>query len=208
MKYAICDDMKRFRDTLRGKIEQYSTKDGQIPEIEEYSSGEELLEVFSPDKYDAIFLDYEMKELNGLQTAQEIRRVDKNVQIIFHTGYNSLDTTGYDLGIYEFIVKGSSDDIYSRKLSEIYDRCKLGNEVFSSDKMNIKVKHIIYFHQRLFKTIMVTDSGEVEIKGKISNIDIPKFVRASKSYLINPLHIIVDMKQVVILDNKQEIQIK
>ena len=55
---------------------------------------------------------------------------------------------------------------------------------------------------------MVTDSGEVEIKGKISNIDIPKFVRASKSYLINPLHIIVDMKQVVILDNKQEIQIK
>lgn len=81
MKYAICDDMKRFRDALREKIERHCSKNGSIPEIEEYSSGEELLEVFAPDKYDAIFLDYEMNELNGLQTAQEIRRTDKNVQI-------------------------------------------------------------------------------------------------------------------------------
>lgn len=207
MKYAICDDMKRFRDALREKIERHCSKNGSIPEIEEYSSGEELLEVFAPDKYDAIFLDYEMKELNGLQTAQEIRRTDKNVQIVFHTGYNSLDITGYDLGTYEFIVKGSSDDIYSRKLSAIYDRCELGNIVFTSDKIDIKVKHIIYFQQKLFKTIMVTDSGEVELKGKISKIDIPKFVRASKSYYINPLHIVIDMQQVIFLDNKQEIRI-
>lgn len=47
--------------------------------------------------YRNIFLDYEMNELNGLQTAQEIRRTDKNVQIVCHAYfYGSYARDDYD----------------------------------------------------------------------------------------------------------------
>lgn len=42
--------------------------------ISEFGSGEEFIKDFKKNMYDIIILDIEMKELNGLETAERIRR--------------------------------------------------------------------------------------------------------------------------------------
>ena len=49
--------------------------------VEKYYSGESLVK--SKKKYDLVFLDIEMKELDGIETAQEIRSLVPSVIVIF-----------------------------------------------------------------------------------------------------------------------------
>lgn len=39
--------------------------------------------------YDLIFLDIEMGELNGIDTAEKIRQIDTRVEIVYVTNYSS-----------------------------------------------------------------------------------------------------------------------
>lgn len=46
-----------------------------------------------------------MKDLNGLQTAEFIRQLDKNVILIFMTGYDKFVYQGYEVKAFRYILK-------------------------------------------------------------------------------------------------------
>ena len=59
-----------------------------------FTDGLEILEEYRP-VYDIIFLDVEMPQLDGMETARRIRAMDSEVQLIFITNmaqYASRDT--------------------------------------------------------------------------------------------------------------------
>ena len=123
MRIAICDDVKIFLVQLKAMlIGYYPYKDVPL-EIDEFSSGEELLKVFSADRYDAVILDVEMKAVNGLQTAHEIRKADELVTIAFHTSYNKLNLSDYEIGRYIHMEKGQSNKVYQEQFSELFSCC-------------------------------------------------------------------------------------
>ena len=66
MRIAICDDMQLFLDELHEMILKYCPEDLKPVMVDEFHSGEEFLESFSFGKYDAVILDIEMKQLNGI----------------------------------------------------------------------------------------------------------------------------------------------
>lgn len=53
-----------------------------------------LLLSFQKGKFDIIFLDVSMPELDGFETAERIRRMDKNVSIVFCTSYYTISNAG------------------------------------------------------------------------------------------------------------------
>ena len=79
MQIAICDDEKNIRELIGDKIKT------QFPEaeIDFYSSGDELL--LSDKPMDILFLDIQMYGRNGMETARELRKIDKRTIIIFVT---------------------------------------------------------------------------------------------------------------------------
>lgn len=97
MRVAICDDMDIFLKKLRKQINIYCC-DNEFVQIDEFSSGEELLDHFEIDKYGRSNSGRRNEKINGLQTAHEIYRIDKGVVIAFHISYNSLHTAEYDIG--------------------------------------------------------------------------------------------------------------
>ena len=62
------------------------------PEVscDAFYSGEELVKMYNMGEgnYDVIFLDMEMNILNGIETANIIRKMDKHVIIVFVTSHN------------------------------------------------------------------------------------------------------------------------
>ena len=69
--------------------------------------GESLVRKYSDEKFqfDIIFLDIEMKTLNGVETAKKIRNVNKDIIIIFVTGYSEYVYEGYDVHAFNYILK-------------------------------------------------------------------------------------------------------
>ncbi len=100
-RILIADDEEGIRFAMRETL----AEEGY--EIEEASDGKEAVELFSPEKFDLIILDYRMPHLDGLEALKEIRRQDSEVPILFVTAYGSKDLAMEALreGAYDYFTK-------------------------------------------------------------------------------------------------------
>ena len=81
---AICDDEQSFVDHLNGLIRQYAVENSEEIKVTPFYDGLDLIEKYDPT-IDLIFLDIQMKLVDGLRTAEKIRQKDEKVGIIFLT---------------------------------------------------------------------------------------------------------------------------
>ncbi len=70
-------------------------------------NGKEALNVLAAVKIDCCFSDINMPEMDGLELAEEIRKIDNTIPVIIMTGYPSLDNTIQTLknGVVDFLIK-------------------------------------------------------------------------------------------------------
>lgn len=86
LRIAICDDEIEARDALRIQLEKLMIEDAEEI-IYEFSSGTGAASWLAkhPGEIDLLFLDMEMKGLNGMETAEKIRTFDTQLIIVFVT---------------------------------------------------------------------------------------------------------------------------
>ncbi len=105
MRLAVCDDSIAERTLIVSVIEDFFSKVDTtcLP----FSSGEELVEYISKtnDSIDAIFLDIEMGQMDGMTAAHEVRKALPNVPIIFITSHKELAPDGYEVQAFRFVCK-------------------------------------------------------------------------------------------------------
>ncbi len=117
MKIAVCDDCQEDIRYLRKLIKEneYCQKD---LELSEYLSGNSLLADFKD--FDAIFLDILMRKgMDGIQTAENIRRRDFKVPIIFYTAYETPASWVFGVGGYDYLLKSLSEEKLALRLHRI-----------------------------------------------------------------------------------------
>jgi DNA-binding LytR/AlgR family response regulator len=102
---------------IKKDIKSFQTHENEF-EFSEFESGEEFIAEFSNDKYDLLILDIEMKDLNGLQTAEFLRQIDKNVILIFMTSFDKFVYQGYEVKAFRYILKNQPEPIYFKQLSD------------------------------------------------------------------------------------------
>lgn len=101
---AICDDESTFVYHLTGLLEQYAVETGEHIKVTAYYDGLELIEKYDPST-DLIFLDIQMKLVNGLRAAECIRQKDGAVGIIFLTILSQYGLEGYKYQATDYIIK-------------------------------------------------------------------------------------------------------
>ena len=85
IRLAICDDEVQCLDSTRRMIEQWSERCSIPVQIGCFDNGDALLQSIRRTRTDIVFLDIMMSLLNGMDTAREIREIDKAVKIVFLT---------------------------------------------------------------------------------------------------------------------------
>lgn len=104
MRLALCDDEKVFLNILVTTIREHT--DVFESEADTYLSGFSLLEALkSGISYDALFLDIEMGDIDGLTLAGKIREFLPNILIIFLTSHTELAIDGYEVSAMRFLKK-------------------------------------------------------------------------------------------------------
>lgn len=71
------------------------------------SNGREAVTILDSERIDCCFTDINMPEMDGLELAEHIRKIDNSVPVIIMTGYPSLENTIRTLknGVVDFLIK-------------------------------------------------------------------------------------------------------
>lgn len=101
---AICDDEQDFVHHLSKMLDQYAAETGEEIKVTAYYDGMELIEKYDTT-IDLIFLDIQMRLVNGLRAAERIRQMDEKVGIIFLTTQTQYGLEGYKYQATNYIIK-------------------------------------------------------------------------------------------------------
>ena len=195
---AICDDEELFLQREKEIIYKYMTKKGYNCSIDLFLSGKDYLECDDVEKYDIVFLDVSMDEMNGIETAKRIRKNNQKVNLIFVTAYINYATEGYKVNASRYILKNNKtfelaieESLYSiiQKIEEVDRKYQFS---FVEGNKRINLSKIIYIESNLHRLIFHIsnrDKGQFSMYEKLDVIDAKigqfGFCRIHKSYLVN-----------------------
>ena len=86
IKIAICDDDEMFCHDLEQKLNKIFCREKWLIEIEIFFDGETMFQYMKHrNRYDLIFLDIELKKINGVTVGKAIRDrlQDENTQVVY-----------------------------------------------------------------------------------------------------------------------------
>ncbi|CEN78219.1 LytR/AlgR family response regulator transcription factor [Paraclostridium sordellii] len=185
---AICDDEINIINKTKKLIQDYDKED---IDIYVYESGEELIN--SDKEFHIIFLDIDMKGLDGIETAKKLRKYDKKAKIIYVTNYTDYTYSAFSVHAFGYLVKPLNKKELHNQLDEALsytEEISKNLEFITSDGViRIDTNSIYYFEYEQRKVIMKTIDKNYVLKKKISEIgkDIQDygFEMPHKSFVVN-----------------------
>lgn len=217
---AICDDKVEFSNRLEEILIEIIKEENIQADIDIFQSGDELLDKLRTDKnyYDMIFLDIEMKGMDGLETAKEIRREDEITTLIYVTSHKSYAIEAYEVQPFRFLVKPIQKETFYDCFIKAYNKIIAGNFYFQYkyEKIYYKVlvSDILYFEsEKRIIWIHLKDGSIRKFYDKLNNIEKQMkkekvdFYRLHKSLLVNSRYITKKAYDYVELMNGRQLDI-
>lgn len=208
MKIAICDDQMVIHTELKKHLESYAQKRNLIMIYNDFTNGLDL--IGSQNEYDIIFMDYQMAEIDGLETARQIRKKNTETAIIFLTSFPDIVFDTFEVNAYRFLVKPIDDDKLASALdSYLADNDESNFLLIKTDEDNKKlnINDIIYIEAADKYCNIRTNEGTVLYKKTLSEIEnmLPedKFFRCHRTYLAGFRHIVSHTSTDILFDNKE-----
>ncbi|MCM1525576.1 MAG: LytTR family DNA-binding domain-containing protein [Ruminococcus sp.] len=198
IKIAVCDDEYLSIDRNVKYIKEYECEKNIPISIDKYQSGNELLN--SKKSYDLIFLDVEMEDLNGIDTAEKIRLRDTRVQIVYVTGFSKYSRPAYKVHAFDFLEKPCEASEIFRVLTDYitYNRENEAANVYFKVADGIKAENMNNIYYCVFlerKTVFVsTVFGNYDVCENLNDVydklDHSRFYMPFKDTVINLKYVV------------------
>jgi DNA-binding NtrC family response regulator len=122
-KVLIVDDEERFRNTLSRLLGMHHIESKAV------GSAMDALSELGAASYDVVLLDVRMPGMSGVEALAEIKKINRNVEVIILTGHASVDVAVeiMRLGGYEYLLKPCDMDELMAKIDSAYEH-KLDRE--------------------------------------------------------------------------------
>lgn len=195
---AICDDEQSFIQELKINLERYAADTGREFRFFEFHDGIELIENYQPD-FDLIFMDIKMEKLNGLKTAEEIRKTDSTVGLFFLTSLSQYVWKGYEYGAINYLLKPMKYGRLKMELDRFFSRYQGREEgylSFSNDNGKYKVlyKNLRYAETQKRNVLLHFDEQEQVIYKNMKEIASlleaqRQFTRCHASFIVNMAYV-------------------
>lgn len=221
IKVAVCDDNQQIISQMEGLVIQYLGE--KNVELSAFSSGEELMSDIKNEIYfDILFLDIEMKQLNGIEAGifiRENRRYMDSI-IIYVSSYSSYALKTFDALPFYFLTKPIEIDKFNYVMDMAIERIERKDYIFEfkmkkSEYYRIPAHTIMYFSSMTHKIEVYTDQGSSnsyrgvfkDLEKNIESQNLINFVRIHRCYIVNLDYIIKFDQHYVTMKNNVQIQI-
>lgn len=215
LNIAVCDDESHFREKIEECIVDYMFRNDILFHIDKFSSGKEFTRLgIEMLRYNIVFLDINMDEIDGLEVAKLIREISNETFIVFVTAYVNYTLDGYKVDAIRYLLKDNNN--FQNTLDECINAIinKLNYKVvkkefqFNEGVKEISLEKILYIESRLHKLefhIMESGLKTYTIYGTLNQIQKELegngFVRIHQSYLVNLKYIRKIIRYKAILNN-------
>lgn len=197
MQVAVVEDDAQYRDTLRTYIERFAGEEKLSLAVTVFEDGRALLESGSLD-YDIILLDIEMPHYNGMEVAEQIRRRDSELVLMFVTNMAQYAIRGYEVGALDFVLKPINYYSFSLRFARAVERARrregaqlLLNLPDSVRRLEIAQIYYVEVQNRMLH--YHTAEGEFVLRGTMQaaekELSGHAFVRCNHWYLVNLRHV-------------------
>lgn len=183
MKLLIVEDEKSQREMLEGFLIQQGFS------VSSVESGKRALEAVRQEPFDLVFLDYKMPQMNGLQTLQELRKINPELTVVMMTAYGTIETAVQSMktGAADYLTKPIDLDELLLLIDRASQRILLQRE---NRELKERLREKYHFDQ------IVYASGKIEevlnLTGRAANSEATVLIRGEsgtgKELIANAIH--------------------
>lgn len=198
IRIAICDDEKIILEEVQKIVQNYLMEINIRHEIDIFEDGKELWQKYGQGiSYDLIFLDINMKQMDGIALGNKIRSNPylENNQIVYISSERNKTEELLNIRVFGFVFKGNrfKEDIkaaikkyttiknYNMDFIEIVDK--------KGEKIKILLKEIIYFKSILKRVYVYTNQESYLIRKTLKELEETlvknTFIRINNNIIIN-----------------------
>ncbi len=198
MNFAFCDDDKGFIRALQDAVERYcAIKDCSCNSVG-FTDPRALLKA-DLSSIHALFLDIDMPEINGIETAAKLREKYPELIVVFVTAFIKYAPEGYKVYAFRYLLKENLKNNLFGCLDDIRKKLFAATETITlrlaDNTMQTRLCDILYFEGMSSRHAIVhlQNKKTIDCLGKISDFEAElsnkSFLRIHKSYLVNMAHI-------------------
>ena len=211
---AICDDEKHMSDQIRAMASDFFRKKNREIHFRTFLSGEELLN--DEGQIDILFLDIQMKGMDGLETARKLRAGQFRGFLIFITVLKEMVFQSFEVQAYDYLVKPVEEKQFEKTMERLFASMQNAGEdsllVQKGYEGRIIREDEIVFCEVIDRKIYLNlASGEVvNYYERIENLETKlgsHFFRCHRSYLINLKHLKGYKNGTACMDNGKEVPV-
>lgn len=198
---AVCDDEEVFIKKIESIVKDYFADKDVDFAIDTYTSSLKFCELKEEmTKYDIVFMDINMDEMDGIETSKLLRTYCSDTYLIFVTAFINYTLEGYKVEAIRYILKDFNNmhvniaealEVILKKMD--LDSKKMRYEFIGEGERDISINDIVFvennLHRLTFHMQINGNEEEFKIYKKLSDIetdfDSECLIRTHQSYLVN-----------------------
>jgi len=189
---AICDDESSARARLAEMALAWAAARGVAMHIDDFPSAEAFAFHYAEEKdFDILLLDIELGGMNGVELAKTVRAENREVQIVFVTGYMDYIADGYDVEALHYLLKPTTADKLYAVLDRAAEKLQRNSRTLMlrmpQESVRVPLGEIHYLEvRRNYVTVHARESYTV--KGTLNEMALAlddTFLRVGRSFLVN-----------------------
>ena len=121
MRVAVIDDEGLFRMQLKMMVEKVANARTLQLDVEEFESGPEFVKALKERRFDIVFMDIFMPDMDGIETARKLRELSEKTFLIFMTASDGHYPDAFSLHAFDYVTKPFTIERIDRLIGEIVE---------------------------------------------------------------------------------------
>lgn len=165
LQITICDDQSKELENLKAHITNYLSKHKLEAEVRTFSHPDKLLSAMKNENFHIYILDIVMPMVSGLELGKEIRRIDREAQIIYVTTESQFALQAYAASPINYLIKPVDEHQLFDTLALAFSKIDLTEEQTFTVKVTdslcvLKLSTIVCCEYRSHCVVITLANGE------------------------------------------------